>query len=257
MIYPYDNATQTRWDKGELQVQLLVAGNPRPIGFCDGSEADVAESIARLGIELDVGVLDQPIGNDAVGPERRHDPDQPLLLLEQRQHLAVALRVGQLALDHLDVAIDLANRGEELRGEGRQHLDENGGRAVGFGRREPRGDRGRPARDRVDRTGRNHHAECDRAQRREPVGAGGEHPQHHQLVPAFAIDSRNLVDVERVGDQRRRQPIGDELPHRRVVGCLDVGPLHTLGDHTLGDRCFAHRGSMQWAPRRHHKEPLR
>jgi hypothetical protein len=43
MIYPYDNATQTRWDRGELQVQLLVAGNPRPIGFCDGTDADVAE----------------------------------------------------------------------------------------------------------------------------------------------------------------------------------------------------------------------
>ena len=43
MIYPYDNATQTRWDHGELQVQLLVAGNPRPIGFCDGTAADVAE----------------------------------------------------------------------------------------------------------------------------------------------------------------------------------------------------------------------
>ncbi|MBC8070250.1 MAG: hypothetical protein IAG13_18100 [Deltaproteobacteria bacterium] len=43
MIYPYDNETQTKWDHGELPVQLLVAGNPRPIGFCDGSEADVAE----------------------------------------------------------------------------------------------------------------------------------------------------------------------------------------------------------------------
>lgn len=43
MIYPYDNETQTKWDHGELAVQLLVAGNPRPIGFCDGSEADVAE----------------------------------------------------------------------------------------------------------------------------------------------------------------------------------------------------------------------
>jgi len=43
MTYPHDNATQTRWDRGELQVQLLVAGNPRPIGFCDGTDADVAE----------------------------------------------------------------------------------------------------------------------------------------------------------------------------------------------------------------------
>lgn len=43
MIYPYDNETQTKWDHGELAVQLLVAGNPRPIGFCDGSESDIAE----------------------------------------------------------------------------------------------------------------------------------------------------------------------------------------------------------------------
>jgi len=43
MIHPYDNQTQTRWDRGELQVQLCSKGNPRPMGFCDGSEADVAE----------------------------------------------------------------------------------------------------------------------------------------------------------------------------------------------------------------------
>lgn len=45
MIYPYDNATQTRWDRGELQVQLNVPNNPRPMGFCDGSSADVAELV--------------------------------------------------------------------------------------------------------------------------------------------------------------------------------------------------------------------
>ena len=47
MIYPYDNATQTRWDRGELQVQLNMPNNPRPIGFCDGSDADLAELRAR------------------------------------------------------------------------------------------------------------------------------------------------------------------------------------------------------------------
>lgn len=47
MIYPYDNATQTRWDRGELQVQLNVPNNSRPIGFCDGSDADLAELRAR------------------------------------------------------------------------------------------------------------------------------------------------------------------------------------------------------------------
>ena len=43
MIYPYDNATQTRWDRGELQVQLNSHGNARPLGFCDGTPADLAE----------------------------------------------------------------------------------------------------------------------------------------------------------------------------------------------------------------------
>ena len=43
MIYRHDNASQTRWDRGELQVQLLVAGNARPMGFCDGTAADEAE----------------------------------------------------------------------------------------------------------------------------------------------------------------------------------------------------------------------
>lgn len=43
MIHQYSNETQTRWDHGEFQVQLLPAGSTRPIGFCDGSEADLAE----------------------------------------------------------------------------------------------------------------------------------------------------------------------------------------------------------------------
>lgn len=43
MIYPYDNATQTRWDRGELQVQLNTHGNSRPLGFCDGTPEDMAE----------------------------------------------------------------------------------------------------------------------------------------------------------------------------------------------------------------------
>ncbi len=45
MIYPYSNETQTRWDRGDFAVQLCMPGNPRPIGFCDGSEADIAELI--------------------------------------------------------------------------------------------------------------------------------------------------------------------------------------------------------------------
>jgi hypothetical protein len=43
MIYPYDNKTQTRWDHGDFKVQLNVASNSRPIGFCDGTDADLAE----------------------------------------------------------------------------------------------------------------------------------------------------------------------------------------------------------------------
>ncbi len=46
MIHPYSNETQTRWDRGELQVQLDVAGSSRPMGFCDGTAQDVAELTA-------------------------------------------------------------------------------------------------------------------------------------------------------------------------------------------------------------------
>lgn len=43
MIYPYSNETQTKWDHGEYKVQLTLPNNPRPMGFCDGSEADLSE----------------------------------------------------------------------------------------------------------------------------------------------------------------------------------------------------------------------
>ena len=43
MIHPYSNATQTRWDHGDFKVQLNQFGNTRPIGFCEGSAADVTE----------------------------------------------------------------------------------------------------------------------------------------------------------------------------------------------------------------------
>ena len=43
MIHPYSNETQTRWDRGDFQVQLNQANNTRPMGFCDGSAADLAE----------------------------------------------------------------------------------------------------------------------------------------------------------------------------------------------------------------------
>ena len=43
MIYPYSNETQTRWDHGDFKVQLNQPNNSRPIGFCDGTAADLAE----------------------------------------------------------------------------------------------------------------------------------------------------------------------------------------------------------------------
>ncbi len=43
MIHRYSNETQTRWDKGDFKVQLLVPGNSRPMGFCDGTREDLEE----------------------------------------------------------------------------------------------------------------------------------------------------------------------------------------------------------------------
>ena len=43
MIHLYSNETQTRWDKGDFKVQLIVSGNSRPMGFCDGTRGDLAE----------------------------------------------------------------------------------------------------------------------------------------------------------------------------------------------------------------------
>ena len=46
MIHRYNNETQTRWDRGEFKVQLLLPNNPRPVGFCDGTAEDVAELVS-------------------------------------------------------------------------------------------------------------------------------------------------------------------------------------------------------------------
>ncbi len=43
MIHAYSNETQTRWDRGDFKVQLNQPNNDRPIGFCDGSDADLSE----------------------------------------------------------------------------------------------------------------------------------------------------------------------------------------------------------------------
>jgi len=42
MIHPYDNKTQTGWDRGQFQVQLIKANSTRPMGFCDGTPEDMA-----------------------------------------------------------------------------------------------------------------------------------------------------------------------------------------------------------------------
>ena len=43
MIHQYSNATQSKWDKGEFKVQLLLPETTRPMGFCDGTAEDLAE----------------------------------------------------------------------------------------------------------------------------------------------------------------------------------------------------------------------
>lgn len=43
MIHPYDNAAQTRWDRGDFKVQLNLPETSRPMGFCDGTPEDLAE----------------------------------------------------------------------------------------------------------------------------------------------------------------------------------------------------------------------
>ena len=43
MIHKHSNQTQTLWDRGEFKVRLDLPNNPRPMGFCDGTDADVAE----------------------------------------------------------------------------------------------------------------------------------------------------------------------------------------------------------------------
>lgn len=63
MIHPYDNKTQTSWDRGLFQVQLVQQGNPRPMGFCDGTPEDVAalkemaESEGAEGMQIEKQVL--------------------------------------------------------------------------------------------------------------------------------------------------------------------------------------------------------
>lgn len=63
MIHTYSNETQTRWDRGEFKVQLNQPDNERPIGYCDGSDADLselqemAETEGAEGMRIDKKVL--------------------------------------------------------------------------------------------------------------------------------------------------------------------------------------------------------
>ncbi|MDP1823384.1 MAG: hypothetical protein Q8L48_09085 [Archangium sp.] len=62
MIHPFSNATQSKWDKGEFKVQLLLPETSRPMGFCDGTAADRAELKAiadaeNSSMEIEVKVL--------------------------------------------------------------------------------------------------------------------------------------------------------------------------------------------------------
>ena len=43
MIYPRSDATETNWARGQYKVRLELPGHSRPMGFCDGSESDLAE----------------------------------------------------------------------------------------------------------------------------------------------------------------------------------------------------------------------
>lgn len=43
MIYKHSNETQTSWDHGEYKVQLSLPDSTSPMGFCDGTDADLAE----------------------------------------------------------------------------------------------------------------------------------------------------------------------------------------------------------------------
>lgn len=56
MIHLYSNETQTRWDKGDFKVQLLVSGNSRPMGYCDGSREDL-EELASMAESEDAGEM--------------------------------------------------------------------------------------------------------------------------------------------------------------------------------------------------------
>lgn len=61
MIHHYSNATQTRWEKGEFKVQLLLPDTTQPMGFCDGTAAELAELKAIAEAENTVLHIDKKV----------------------------------------------------------------------------------------------------------------------------------------------------------------------------------------------------
>ena len=40
MIYPYDHESLARWERGDLQVKIVVPTSDRPVAYCDGTDQD-------------------------------------------------------------------------------------------------------------------------------------------------------------------------------------------------------------------------
>ena len=56
MITWYSHTSERQWNDGGFKVELRSWNRPRPIGYCDGSEADEAE-LAGIGEEEGVEEL--------------------------------------------------------------------------------------------------------------------------------------------------------------------------------------------------------
>jgi len=59
MIHEFNNANQTRWDKGGFQVMLKTPQSSTPLGFCDGEEADEREIVSMAEAESADVVIDK------------------------------------------------------------------------------------------------------------------------------------------------------------------------------------------------------
>ena len=46
MIHFYNDANLSKWNAGDYRVQLLLPNRNRPMGYCDGTEADERELLA-------------------------------------------------------------------------------------------------------------------------------------------------------------------------------------------------------------------